>query len=74
MRAVALINHLQHLHSSISLASAETSWGWETGCPRTEEMKQKSFVSCFYKVKYANYQIGLRQVIHMVTQMLAVQR
>lgn len=38
-------SHLQHLHSNISLASAETSWDWESECPRTE-VKTRKDVRC----------------------------
>lgn len=41
MCVTILKNHLQHLRSSISPASVETSWDWESGCPRTEEEKKK---------------------------------
>lgn len=42
IQVILLISNLQHLHSSISLASAETSWDWESGCPRTEGKNRKA--------------------------------
>lgn len=49
--------HLQHLHSSISQASGETSWDWEIWCPKTKERERekKKHVSLRYIKSSVSY-------------------
>ncbi len=46
--SIQIVLYLQHLHSSISLASARTSWDWESACPRTADKENGEFVIKHY--------------------------